>query len=89
MQVDPKFVEVCCMMIGYMVQDFFLGKLQFNKGEYDEKMECQMDFHHAVTIFLIICCFAVGYTLLGIANLVVLMEFSTIFLNYRNIYPKE
>ena len=48
-----------------------------------------MHFHHIVASLSILLGLLSGYGLSGIANMLLMMEFSTVALNYRNLYGKE
>lgn len=74
------------MLIGYLVFDFLLMLLYIKT---EDNMTKQYHFHHVMTTVSILIAMISGYGLSGIANLLLMMEFSTVALNYRNMYSKE
>ena len=48
-----------------------------------------MHFHHIMATISTLTGLLAGYGLAGIANMLLMMEFSTVALNYRNLYEKE
>ena len=48
-----------------------------------------MIWHHVVGVSLIIAANLSGYNLPGVANMVLIVEMSTIFINFRSLYDKK
>ena len=86
LSVDVKFGCACSMLIGYLVFDFIYATLYVQQTD---EMTYQMHFHHIMAIISTMTGLLAGYALNGIANMLLMMEFSTVALNYRNLYEKE
>ena len=48
-----------------------------------------MIYHHIAATVGIFCGMAVGYALPGLTAVVLLIEISTIFINFRSLYEKK
>ena len=71
---------------GYLTYDYFIQKY-FVKD--DSPLGKQMIWHHIVGVNMIVMANIGGYNLPGICNLMLIVEMSTIFINFRSLYDKK
>ena len=86
LSVDVKFGAACSLFMGYLLFDFLLAVCFIR---VKDEMTNQMHFHHLMACVSILVALISGYGLNGIANLLLMMEVSTVALNDRNMYDKE
>jgi hypothetical protein len=70
----------------YLTADFYI---QYFLVQSQDEMAKQMYWHHFFGINSIILAYFGGYGLVGITPLMLLVEVSTVFLNYRALYDKS
>lgn len=71
------------IIVGYFVADYLAEILYVKSNDF------LMKVHHVVACSSTAISLGAGYSLNGIANMLLLMESSTIALNYRALYKKE
>ena len=81
--MDIKFSVACTIIISYFIIDFF------NELFWIKSNDTLMFIHHVVGVFSTAIGVLSGYALNGIANMLLLMEFSSVAINYRSMYKKE
>lgn len=78
-----KSVLVTC---GYLTYDFILYRFFMDQKD---PLNRQTIWHHIVGTSGLFCALYTGYGLPSVANVALICELSTIFINYRSMYSKE
>lgn len=73
----------CTIIVAYFIADY-IGDAVWVHSE-----DTLMKIHHIVGCTSTAVSLFGGYALNGIANMLLLMEFSTVAINYRSMYKKE
>ena len=84
--VDKQFVYANLVTAGYMTYDYFVQK--YHVAGKDQTSILTL-WHHIWGIAGSLSAVIAGYGLPGVAGMVLVVEISTIFLNYRSFYKKE
>lgn len=84
--VHKSYFSTSLITAGYLTLDFFI---QYFKVKGTDAVSKQMYWHHFFGIASIMLGYFGGYGLLTITPLMLLVEVSTVFLNYRALYDKE
>lgn len=83
---DKRHVYISFITGGYLIYD---GIVLFGIVRSYDALGLQTLVHHIIGTSGIFVGVMAGYGAAGIANLTCLSEISTIFLNFRSLYPKE
>lgn len=86
MTMDKRHVYTAALTAGYLIYDFII---QFWYVGATDALAMQTVIHHIIGTSGLFVGVMAGYGAPGIANLSVLCEISTIFLNYRSMFSKE
>ena len=81
--MDIKFSIACTIIIAYFIADYIADMYWVCSND------TLMRVHHIVGCLSTAVSLFAGYALNGIANMLLLMESSTIAINYRAMYKKE
>ena len=83
---DKRHVYIAAISGGYFIYD---GIVLFCMVQSYDALGLQTLAHHIIASSGLFVGVMAGYGAAGIANLTCLSEISTIFLNYRSMYPKD
>ena len=83
---DTTAASVICFSIGYFLFDLFTIAFL-----YEERTSTQTQYlyHHMISLAGLFGGFVSGFGQLNLGSLIMLIEISTVFLNLRDIFPKE
>ena len=84
--VDTVCVKALCITSGYLSYDYILYRFFMNQKD---PLNQQTMWHHIIGVSGLFCGLYTGYGIPSIANVALLCEISTIFLNYRTMYSKD
>lgn len=84
--VDFKFVYASLFTAGFLTYDF---RIQKNMNDIEEEKDNLLLFHHVFGVIAIINAIIGGYGNAGISCLALLVEVSSLFLNYRILINRE
>lgn len=84
--VDTNHVKVSIITASYLTYDYMIQKF-YVKGQ--DEISKQMLWHHFFGVGSILLGNYGGYAQCGIITLLLLVEVSTVFLNYRSMYNKD
>lgn len=86
MTPNRNFTRGICFTCGYLSYDFIVIVFILNE---QTAMAYQMIYHHIVAVSGCLVGMHAGYGQTGIGNLSLMMEMSTIFMNYRSMLNPE
>ena len=86
LEVQKKYVYCSIYSLGYLTSDFLIAWFLV-KGR--DELAFQMYFHHVASIIILACGLLIGYSCPGMMNFGLLMELSTLSLNYRSMLTRE
>ena len=86
MTMDKRHVYVAAFTGGYLIYDAIII---FFYVKPEDSLAKETAFHHIIGTTGLFVGVIAGYGAPGTANLTVLSEISTIFLNYRSMFNKE
>ena len=87
---DKKFVKVLMVSCAYFFWDIIIIRYCIScDPSFDDKMVRQTIYHHVIGLVAILFSIYGGYALPGISCLAMTSELSTIFLNIREMFPRE